>query len=428
MGDPKEAKKLLGEIPTDDSFRALEECTFWLDSITRTEGFKLDRKFELIDALDQIAKNHQRKLSHDYLQPRLPKFQENRLWTTVFDFWRNLGTGYASCVEGFQAGAAGAGNIKAELPAILCRAMRALTLQLKWLLLRYGPVEDRMWAELGRLYLFAESNRFATKSVQMYPGTYGTSTVQVEFLKAMMLASSSTDALVPARLEIAERTVAHFATQFVLESTPTDACTGYYDLAMRKPPSRLAKTVAATPTTRYFGAGAADDALYGLIRFATEQGVLPTEVNLGGTVEKDAVVEVWKHLASYWSKEPPARSSERKKATARLTVANGFAEIYRNIEPGAASSLDFLNDSSESWIVENVSDGGYGAIIPQVKGDWVRVGTLLGLKPDGAHHWGVGVIRRISRDEHQNRRVGIQLYTRMAIAVKLNPTGDVSSF
>ncbi len=44
-----------------------------------TGGDGVDRKYELIDALDQIAKNHQRKLSHDYLQPRLSKFQENRL-------------------------------------------------------------------------------------------------------------------------------------------------------------------------------------------------------------------------------------------------------------------------------------------------------------------------------------------------------------
>ena len=36
--------------------------------------------------------------------------------------------------------------------------------------------------------------------------------------------------------------------------------------------------------------------------------------------------------------------------------------------------------------------------VPAVKGDWVKVGSLLGVKPEGASHWGVGVVRRMTRD------------------------------
>ena len=60
-------------------------------------------------------------------------------------------------------------------------------MQLKWSALRYGPVDDRVWGELGRIYLFAESKRLTTLPVEIYPGAHGQGTVQQEFLKALML-------------------------------------------------------------------------------------------------------------------------------------------------------------------------------------------------------------------------------------------------
>jgi hypothetical protein len=75
-----------------------------------------------------------------------------------------------------------------------------------------------------------------------------------------------------------------------------------------------------------------------------------------------------------------------------------------------------------------VSDGGYGAIIPAVKSDWIKVGTLIGVQAEGSTYWGVGMIRRISRDEHQQRRVGVQLLSRTAIPIKLARASTVASF
>jgi len=75
-----------------------------------------------------------------------------------------------------------------------------------------------------------------------------------------------------------------------------------------------------------------------------------------------------------------------------------------------------------------VSDGGYGAIIPGLKADWIKVGTLIGLQNEGNNYWGIGMIRRISRDEHQQRRVGIQLISKAGIPIKLTRPGAISGF
>jgi len=156
---------------------------------------------------------------------------------------------------------------------------------------------------------------------------------------------------------------------------------------------------------------------------------VPKDINLGGTYEKDIVVAALKHLELYWSDSPPARSSERRKTAARITVVPGFGEILGMLDPSQSDALDFSQEqTAESWIVENVSDGGYGAIIPAVKSDWIKVGTLIGVQAEGSTYWGVGMIRRISRDEHQQRRVGVQLLSRTAIPIKLARATTLASF
>jgi hypothetical protein len=397
--------------------------------MNQTEGFKVDRRFENLDLLDGAAKNHQRRLSQDYLiTPRQQKFQENKLWTSVSGFWRALGDGYILCIDQQESGSGGATAVRKSLPVIVGRALRVLTLQLKWLLLRYGPVEPRLWQELARLYKFAEQKGFAEEKVAVYPGAHGESTLKIEFLKSLMLAASSTDGLPPVKQQLAERAVAQFADAFVLSRKP-EGCTYCFDLEAPRPPVRLFRGAAASPGMIYFGAGEALAQLRHLIRQVVETGGVPKDLNLGGTYEKDIIVATLKHLELYWSDTPPARSSERRKTAARITVVPGFGEILGMLDPANSDALDFSQDqSAESWIVENVSDGGYGAIIPAVKSDWIKVGTLIGVQPEGGTHWGVGMIRRISRDEHQQRRVGVQLLSKIAIPIRLARPATASGF
>ena len=139
---------------------------------------------------------------------------------------------------------------------------------------------------------------------------------------------------------------------------------------------------------------------------------------------------VLRHLIAYWSDDAPARSAQRRQTATRMTVLRGMSEILAALDPANSDALDFSDpaeaeNTAESWIVENVSDGGYGAIIPAAKSDWVRVGALIGVKTEVAKHWGIGIIRRVTRDEHQQRRVGIQLLSRLAIPVRIGKSGGM---
>ena len=427
--DPKSSRKTIGELQ-QDPLKGMGEIAYWLDSINNTEGFRLDRRCELVDEFEQAARQRLRKLAQDYLQVRQQKFQENRLWTAQADYWRLIGAGYVQCIEGFQADAPGAGVIKSRLPIIVGRALRAIGQRLKWLLLRYGPVDGALWGHVGSLYTFAEVKGFANQDVALYEGPIGQSSARTELLKILMLSAGAIDSLLPEQIDVAERSVAWFANKFLLEDAPEAGCTHVFDLAMRKPPSRP-HGASMDASVRYFGAGAAFDEVKRVHGIVLSEGALPSDINLGGTFDPKLVAEVLRHLMQYWALKPPERSSARRAANVRLTVVQGFSDLISSLETGEVSSPSRgsggVGADSESWVAENASDGGYGAVVPGAKSDWVRIGSLLGVKGEGDKYWSVGVIRRLLRDEEFSRHVGIQLLTRSAILVRLFPTGSISA-
>src|SRR5512134_3817644 len=99
MADDKAAKEFLAELPSQDTFKMLEELAFWLDATRIADGLKPQRVYEIIDQLDQTGKPHHRKLSQEYVAGgmRRQKFQEQRIWSTVVEFWRQLGAAYEFC-------------------------------------------------------------------------------------------------------------------------------------------------------------------------------------------------------------------------------------------------------------------------------------------------------------------------------------------
>lgn len=432
MADARKAREIVAELPADP-LKALADITQWLESLAETKAFKTDRLFENIDLLDGAAKNHQRKLAQDYFSTsRQQKFQENRLWTGSHAFWKALSDAYLECVNRFEQGHTGGTAFRKNLPVIVARSIRALTLQLKWILVRYGPVEPQMWAAVGRLYQFAEASGFAGSTVAIYPGSHGGGSVQQEFLKALMLGVSSTDGLSPLRQEIAERAVAHFSPGFSVAAQPGPGCGYCFDLAAGKPPFRIVGDPPAKPTARFFGAGAALAQLQKVEAVIRETGAIPSGVHLGGSYDNDVLLPVFRHLAAYWSDDAPARGTQRRHTATRMTVLHGLGEILRTLDPSNSDELDFSSaaaaeSTAESWIVENVSDGGCGAIIPAAKSDWVRVGALIGVKTETAQHWGIGIIRRVTRDEHQQRRVGVQVLSKVAIPVRVGKPGGMAA-
>jgi hypothetical protein len=102
-----------------------------------------------------------------------------------------------------------------------------------------------------------------------------------------------------------------------------------------------------------------------------------------------------------------------------IAVVLGFSEIVECIESNDLSVKD-KDEEFETWTVENESEGGYGAVLPVERGEKLRVGELIAIRPSGSRVWGVGVIRRLLAVQDVARRyLGIQMLARGIQAVQL---------
>lgn len=428
MADSKKVQELISKLPEHDSAQALIEIASWLEMLNQADGVKLDRRLENLDLLDGASGNHERRLLQEYLAtPRQKKSHEQRLWTGAYNFWRELGEGYVQCLRHFEKGQSGAGSFKTSVPIIIGRALRALRSQLKWSLLRYETVETRVWSELARLYQFAETKNFTDEAIAVFPGSSGSGTVKQEFLKALMLASSSPESLPPVSQDLTVRIVAHFSKAFVLAREPATGCTHWFDLAAPKAPARIVHNPPGSPTVRFIGAGAGLHELQQIKAHIAYTRTLPAGLDLDGRLDDEVVMALLQHLEQDWAGKTQARRFERRKVATRVTIVPGVTEIIKMLEFAYNDSLDFTQQqAAESWIVEDLSEGGYGAVIPAVAGDWVEVGSLIGVEGETFRDWRVGVIRRVTRDEQQQQRVGVQLITRASTRVGLRQAGAES--
>lgn len=403
MRNPKEARRILEALPADD-VKALEELAHWHESVATAEGFRLPERAALLLALDEAAHPRVRKLTREYCGAARPsRYQENRLWTHVHEYWKQAALAFARAVE---SAAPSPKALEARTLALVAtRALRAAAQQVRWQHMRYGPVDPAVWGILNRVFAFCEARGLAEAKLALYPGSE--SSPRLEFLRAAMLSSSSPDSLLAAEADYAERTIADLAPAFLLGPAAAPGLIYWTDLGRAMAPLRVLKQPQPAPGVRYFGPGNALMSLQALIQKNDAQRELPVS---GSMHDPEAAGEVLKHLAMLWSPEPPERRHARHNVKSRLTVAHGFAGALQAL--GGADSLDFNQKAAESWVVENVSAGGFGALVPQVKSDWLRVGALIALQPDGGTNWIVGAVRRVNRTTPTEARVGIETLSR----------------
>ena len=424
LADPRQARALVAELPPYDPIKALEELTRWLDSLVDAEGFRLDRLYEIVELLDSTGRNHHRKIVGDYLtMSRQQKFQENKLWTCGYQYSKALGAAYLACARQHERGVSGAAAIRKQMPVVVARALRALGMQVKWTMLRYGPFESGLWTSIGELYLFAAKGGYARTPLPVYPGVHGNGSVEHDYLKILMLWASSADALPPLKQEIAERAAAQLADTFRLDAQPFAGAIYRFDPSQNRPPSRMFQAAAPGGDVHYFGPGSAAARIAEVIAAMEKSGKLPPDFNLGAVYPEEMVLAVLKHLSAYWSDTPPARLSERKPASARITVVPGYSQLLDELERDESDALNFSASSAESWIVENVSEGGYGALVPAATTEWIRVGEIIGLQLEGAGRWAIGAVRRVVRDEQRQYHVGIEVLSRDVRLARISHVG-----
>ncbi|WIM04527.1 MAG: hypothetical protein OHM77_07350 [Candidatus Nitricoxidivorans perseverans] len=410
LADSREVRRILAELPAQEPAAAIDSATAWLESLVASEEFRPDRRLELVLQLDEAALPQSRRLGREYLTaPRPGRAQEFKLWQLNRNYWGELVTAYETVLAQACAGDKGIESIKDHLPLLYARLLHANGGRLKWDQFRYGPIDGLLWMAAGRAYLAAVQGNVARRGVMLYPGAE--TMPEAEYLKMLVFHASSMDSLLPIEIEIAERLIAHFLPRFAFTDQVRPENVYWVDAAKPLPPTRLAKLPEIAPTLRFFSTGQAIESVVELRSRIEQTGELPASINFGGQYSPRVVLPVLDHLAICWAPKPPVRSHTRHRVKSRLTVVSGLAAIHRRLAGQAGPN------GAEAWIAEDVSMGGMGAEVPLAGNDWVRIGALLGMQPDGGDNWLIGVIRRFSRETESAAAVGIKTISKTPRAI-----------
>lgn len=412
----RETRSIVAALPTDDTVAAAGQIATAIAVMTRNSAIAPQHRFDALCVFDEAAATHTGLLLQEYLNtPRHTRQRESELWQGAYRYWCELATAYALCAQtGWDSSAAG--GVPPCARVAVARAIRALRRQLQWLRIRYAPPPPPLWASLAALLLWSEAAGI-TENVVLYAGV--NTTLQREVLKALALAVLTGDNLMPPEQAWVNHLVKRYANDFALSRSPEAGSTHSFDVNHSLAPVPLgAATTGAN--LRYFGAGAALASLGEALRTLEQQQTMPAALGFTRPVEPALLAPVLRQIYLDWSGKPLERRQQREKTNARVSVLHGFKDIAQEIDRSMADPLDFTAKAAgESWIASDFSPDGFGVVMPAVSGDWVSVGSLLGILGEAAGAWSVGMVRRVRRLDAGQQHIGVQVLSWHAQAVRV---------
>ncbi len=417
LADLKSAQRVLDDVPKTDSLKAMQELTGWLESLRdHADKFRLDHQVAVLRLLDEAAQVHVRKLQRDYFAVHtLGKFQESRTWTVLNEYFSFSEILYASVLAGCRKGDRNALTIKPQSALFAVRAIVAATNRLKLAAVRYALIDPAVWAHLAEIYSYAEAQNFLDEPVAIYPGTGISTSAGKEFAGTMVWHSVVSGSLPILNIYIAERLIAYINKSLTVSNQVIAGSEWAINLEQPTPPIRINAETTLHPAMRFLGVGSAEAALNNLIK-SLEKGVLPQELNMGGPLyEAELVREVAKQLVTRLILPPPTRRNSRRSIKVSLHVAKGFSKLIENTEAG----LNFSDDANEVWEVEDISATGFRCVTAPNTLNSIKIGLLIGSKPENVGNWGVGIVRRLNCDAQNNLHVGVETLANQVHAVLL---------
>lgn len=418
LADTRELRRVVDSLRADNSFKALDDIVGWLESLRDVPEFPVDRYYQAICRLDDAAQPHLKRLARDYLHsPRQSAAEEKRLWAICHDYWAAVAERYERCLEASAATTRVGEHLRQALPALSARLIVALGNVFKWTQFRHGPPDGRLWQRLGAALLAAERAGIAGRVGAPRENMAGLGSPQQEYVKVVAMHAASVESLTAIDIELVERLIANFCSGFGFSAVGEIDSVYWVDLALPVPPTRLARMPqVAVATQRFFKPATAHVGIAKLLHDLERGHDVPADLALGGQYHAQTLLPALRHLAAYLAPVPPQRRHDRHSVKQHALIVHGFDQAFQVIsgtqpEPGA-SSVEF-------WQIENVSRGGFGALLDTSPGQWLKVGALVAMQPNGGGNWLLGVVRRYLRLGESAAQVGIETLALQAIPADL---------
>lgn len=445
LSDLKTVSRWMQELPAGDIYTAQEQVVQSLIQFNHAGLAMSKERLQVLMHLDDQARDMQYSLCLQYLRnPRMSKVIESRLWTAIHAFYWEITRGYHAFVMDFVAHPGGS-KIQPAIPLITARALRGFADIFKWRYFRYERIEEKLWQRLHNLYRIAEFEGFQGNRFKLYPSDGKPSSCMEEYVQGLLLSPLGTGSLTPKQIEMVDTWLDNWSDLTTLDERYDPAQHFFYiDAAKGLPLKRIRENLTPESSFRFLNT---ERLMEHLARAERElkAGVPPATLGLGEEFRLPDGYDLLHYVSNEWS---PA--NERERRVAPREPKDGRCEVVRDLNNictrllteiemvhGATPSqqlspeeiLDIklygfvtertkaaISDrllgsrdlSVEQWPMRDRSDTGIGIMLKNEDSEWVKVGKLLALRLEPGTSWIIGMVRRITRVDSDQRKIGVQ--------------------
>jgi len=461
LSDLKTVSRWLENLPTGDIYSAQELVVQNLIQFNHAGLAMSKDRLQVLMHLDEQARDMQYSLCLQYLRnPRMSKVIESRLWTAIHAFYWEITRGYHAFLMDFVANPGGS-KIQQHIPLIAARALRGFADIFKWRYFRYERAEEKLWLRMHNIYRISEFDSFQNNRYKLYEQESTPSSCMEEYVRALLLSPLGAGSLMPRQIEMVDKWLSNWSNLTSLDSTYNPEHHFFIvDTAHGQGLRRIRAQTATEPTYRYLST---DKLLAHLeeTERALQGGAMPASLGLGEEFRLPDGYDLIGYVRNEWAptSERERRSSPREPTEGRCEVVRDLGSICQRmrmdheIATGVHSSqsltpeeiLDiklygFVTERTkttiaqrqagtsdqniERWAMRDRSDMGIGITLKNEQSEWVRVGKLLALRLDPTSPWRIGIVRRITRQEEDWRKIGVSIMTDVPELASIENTAD----
>ncbi|MDD5403514.1 MAG: hypothetical protein PHZ14_03140 [Sulfuricella sp.] len=332
-----------------------------------------------------------------------------------------------------------------QLPLTVERAISSLGRMLVVCYQTYAPTPAGVWAEMHALFMYAVEQGIQDDPV---PSLGQQSSVNLAYKQALLLALLDPYRLMQGEVNKVLDYLSSFGGQAHLQPLmQTTSPSGFFlvRLDSDKPPRALAHDATVTDTRT--------DILLNTIELARllhqqiqrlEAGADPLSLLLPASAKEPDFLNLLKRMLKHWG-IAPKRLFSRMPNSARMDICANINAIHHCLSGESAAGADDqeisgedteitldLADSpldktshqtyiSRNWLIINESAGGLGLVKDPRANAQVRVGDVIGLRPEGGEAWNIGVVRWVSSEDPGHLQLGAQMLAPSATPVQIRP-------
>jgi len=446
---PKQVAEWLAALPLTNLNEASRAILDTLSAMNRSKLAE-DTRLKLLELYRASITNLMPSLEQQFAGQPLPLPEKSRLIAAqARQMQTELAYGYKIILLEHAGKRLSFGSNK-QLPLVAERAIASLGRMLVVCYQTYAPTPAGVWAEMHALFLYAVEQGIQDESV-LNLGQQ--SSVNLAYKQALLLALLDPYRLMQGEVNKVLDYLASFGGHAHLQPLmQTSNPSGFFlvRLDSDKPPRALAHDSTVTD--------ARTDILLNTIELARllhqqiqrlEAGVNPKSLLLPVSAQQDfGFPNLLRRMLKHWG-IAPKRLFNRMQNNARMDISAGIRAIHYFLSGETVPATENLPDDQEmpdqdteitlelanspldksshqtfvssNWLIINESAGGM-ALVKDPKTDaHVRVGEIIGLRPEGNEAWNIGVVRWVSSENPNHLQLGAQMLAPTATPVRVRP-------